>query len=237
MGISAVPHPVRAPARPDTWAAQLPWFAAALVVGFAVPYLGSSVLELHHDAYLAVYFAAVLGLLGAYAARTHLDVRAAVARQWKLGLVLGLIMGVALVRNVLAGDGSARPDGAYLWFEVAWRGALYGMVDALLLTVLPCLVVLRGMGGRLGTWRRRAAYVGASLALVVTITAGYHLGYAQYRDDGIRQPETGNALISAPMLLSTNPVGSVLDHAAMHVSAVLHDYETEVRLPPATTAD
>jgi hypothetical protein len=78
--------------------------------------------------------------------------------------------------------------------------------------------------------------VGASLVLVMTITAAYHLGYAQYRDDGIRQPETGNALISAPMLLSTNPVGSVLDHAAMHVSAVLHDYETEVRLPPATSA-
>jgi hypothetical protein len=40
-----------------------------------------------------------------------------------------------------------------------------------------------------------------------------------------------------PMLLSTNPIGSVANHMAMHISAVAHTYETEVRLPPPTTAD
>lgn len=118
-----------------------------------------------------------------------------------------------------------------------WRGAFYGIVGALLLTVLPCLVVYRSLGGPLNGWGRRAAYFAASLALVATMTAVYHLGYAPYREDGIRQPETGNTLISVPMLLTANPIGSVLDHAAMHVSAVAHDYETEVRLPPATSAD
>ena len=153
------------------------------------------------------------------------------------GSLLGLVFGIALVRNVLGEDATPRPDGAYFVFELIWRGGIYGMVDALLLTVLPCLVVYRSMGSRLGTWRRRFAYFGASLALVVTITAVYHLGYAQYREDGVRAPETGNAIISMPMLLSTNPIGSVVDHAAMHISAVAHDYETEERLPPPTQAD
>ena len=76
-----------------------------------------------------------------------------------------------------------------------------------------------------------------SLALVWTITAVYHLGYTQYREDGIGAPETGNTIISMPMLLTTNPIGSIADHAAMHISAVAHDYETEVRLPPPTQAD
>jgi hypothetical protein len=39
-----------------------------------------------------------------------------------------------------------------------------------------------------------------------------------------------------PMLLSTNPIGSIADHAAMHISAVAHSYETEVRLPPPAKA-
>lgn len=215
---------------------QLRWYAAALVVGFVVPYAGSSLLELHHDVYLGIYFAVVLVLLGAYVRQTDLDVRAAVARNWKLGAGLGLLMGIALVRNVLAGDASPHPHGAYFAFELLWRGVIYGAVDALLLTVLPCTVVHRALGGRLDTWRRRLAYVGASLTLVVAITAVYHLGYAQYRHDGVRQPETGNALISVPMLLSVNPVGSIVDHAAMHVTAVVHDYETEVRLPPPAKA-
>ena len=224
-------------ADPQTWPVQLAWFAVAVIVGFVVPYLGTSVLALDHDLYLGIYFAVVGALVYAYARATALDVGATIRRRWKLGAVLGLIMAVALVRNVLAADGSPHPDGAYFVFELVWRGAIYGAVDALLLTVLPCLVVFRGLGGRLGTWRRRAAYLGASLALVITITAAYHLGFEQYRTDGVRQPETGNALISVPMLLSTNPIGSVLDHAVMHVSAVAHDYETEVRLPPPVKAD
>jgi hypothetical protein len=72
--------------------------------------------------------------------------------------------------------------------------------------------------------------------LVVAITGIYHLGYTQYRRDGIGQPETGNTLISMPMLLSANPIGSIADHMAMHVSAVAHTYGTEVRLPPPTRA-
>ena len=227
----------RPAAHPESWATQLRWYAAAVLVGFAVPFVGSSVLELHHDVYLGVYFVVVLALLTAYVVATGLDVRATVRRQWKLGVVLGLVFGFALVRNVLSEDATPRPDSAYFVFELMWRGGIYGAVDALLLTVLPCLVVYRALGGRLATWRRRIAYFAASLALVVTITAVYHLGYEQYRHDGVGAPETGNTLISMPMLLSTNPVGSIADHMAMHISAVAHTYETEVRLPPPATAD
>jgi hypothetical protein len=220
----------------ESWRTQLPWFGAAAVVGFAVPYLGSSVLELQHDVYLGIYFASVLALRAAYARSTGLDLRATLSRHWKLSSALGLVFGAALVWNVLSEDATARPDGAYFIFELIWRGGIYGAVDALLLTVLPCLVVFRSLGGRLATWRRRITYFAVSLALVLTITAVYHLGYSQYREDGIGGPETGNTLISMPMLLTTNPIGSVVDHAAMHISAVAHNYETELRLPPATDA-
>lgn len=223
-------------AHPERWSTQLRWFAAAAVAGFAVPFLGSSTLDLQHDVYLGIYFVVVLGLCTAYAVETRLDVGATVHRHWKLGVLLGVLVGVALVRNVLADDRTPHPSGSYYVFELVWRGAIYGVVDALLLTVLPCLVVLRSLGGTLGTWRRRLAYVGCSLVLVMAITAVYHLGFSQYREDGVRAPETGNAIISVPMLLSTNPLGSIADHAAMHVSAVSHSSETDVRLPPATKA-
>ena len=231
-----VPARVEPAGHPDSWRTQLRWFGAATAVGFAVPYLGSSVVDLQHDVYLAIYFAAVVTLFAAYVRSTRLDLRATVTRHWKLGSLLGLVFGAALVRNVLSEDATSRPDGAYFIFELIWRGGIYGAVDAVLLTVLPCLFVYRALGGRLVTWRRRIAYFAASLALVMTITAVYHLGYSQYREDGISAPETGNTIISMPMLLSTNPIGSVLDHAAMHTAAVAHNYETEVRLPPATKA-
>lgn len=226
----------RRESHPESWRTQLRWYALAALVAFAVPLIGSSILGLQHDLYLAVYFAAIGSLLWAYAYGTRLDVRAALARNWKLGAALGLVVGVVLVRNVLSEHATPHPSGAYYWFELLWRGGVYGAVDALLLTVLPCLVVYRSLGGSLPTWRLRLEYVGAALALIATLTAIYHLGYTQYRQDGVRAPEIGNTIISLPMLLSANPIGSVADHVAMHVSAVQHEYETEVRLPPPAKA-
>jgi hypothetical protein len=227
------PHPAT---HPESWTTGLRWLAAAAVAGFVVPFVGSSVLGLQHDVYLAVYFLAVGTLLWAYATATRLDVRAVLVRNWKWGVALGIVFGVLLVRNVFSEHATPHPSGAYYWFELIWRGGVYGAVDALLLTVLPCVIVYRALGGRLPSWRLRFGYFGASLALIVSLTAVYHLGYSQYRQHGVRAPETGNVIISLPMLLTVSPIGSVADHMAMHISAVEHEYNTEVRLPPSTRA-
>jgi hypothetical protein len=221
----------------SSWTDQLRWFAVAVVAAFLVPFVFSSLFELDHDLYLAIYFAFVGGLTTLYARHTDLDMGDVLRRNWRWGLVAGALVGVPVVRNVFTETETARPDGLYFLFELAWRGAAYGALDAILLTVLPCLIVYRALGGPLRTWRRRIAYFGVSLALVMTITASYHLGYEQFRDDGVGDPETGNALMSIPMLLTTNPIGSVVDHSAMHVAAVIHEYEGDTRLPPQTDAE
>lgn len=114
---------------------------------------------------------------------------------------------------------------------------LYGTVDAILLTVFPCLVALALVGGRVESWVRKLAYFASSLVLIITITGVYHLGYDQFRREGIAPPVIGNTMISVPMLLTTNPLGSVLAHASMHVAATTHAYETPTFLPPQTGAD
>lgn len=219
------------------WGNQLVWFAAGAMSGFVVPLLFTTVLEIQHDVYLGIYFAFVIGLVGTYATRNDIDLAQALRRNWKWGVVAGVLLGIPIVRNVFSEDATAHPDGVYYAFELVWRGALYGAADATLLTVFPCLIALRVLGAPLRTWGRRFSYFGASLLMVITITATYHLGYDHYRDDGVGKPEIGNTLISLPMLLTTNPIGSVLDHSAMHVAAVAHDYEGEVRLPPETKVD
>ena len=37
---------------------------------------------------------------------------------------------------------------------------------------------------------------------------------------------------SAPTLLTLNPAGAPLAHAALHVTAVAHSYDTDTFLPP-----
>jgi len=191
-----------------------------------------------HDLYYAVYFAAVAIFLTTYVQATRLDVRALLTRNWRWSLGLGLIASAVLVVAVLnREDATPHPEGLYFVFEIAWRGALYGAVDGLLLTAFPLAVALSLFGGRLDTLIRKVGYAAVTLGLVWIITATYHLGYEQFRDDGVGGPETGNTIISVPAIVSANPIGAVLAHTVMHVAAVTHAYVTDLYLPPQTFVD
>ena len=87
----------------ESWRTQARWFGMAAAVGFAFPYVGSSVLDLHHDVSLAIYFASVLALRGVredHRARRADDADAPL----KLGSLLGVLFGVVLVRNLFSED-------------------------------------------------------------------------------------------------------------------------------------
>lgn len=214
------------------------WFVGGCVLGFAVPFVFSSSLELNHDLYYGIYFAVVLTFLGAYVLWTGVDVRHLFLRNWKWSVALGAVAAVMVVAAVYSReDSTPRPDGLYFAFSILWRGVLYGTVDALLLSAFPVAVAFALFGGELGGTVRKLSYGVVAFGLVLIITAAYHLGYDQFRDDGVTAPETGNSIISAPAILTVNPVGSVIAHASMHVAADVHAYETDVYLPPQTDAD
>jgi hypothetical protein len=211
------------------------WFLFGNVVAFAIPYLGVSRLGLQHDVFYACYFATVLALLGGYARVEHIELRAMFTRNWIWSAAIGAVIALAIARNVLVNsDPTPRPHGGYFVFELLWRGVGYGAIDALLLTAFPCAVAYALLQGRISGLLGRLRFIALALPLIVVITATYHLGYPQIRQDGIGRPETGNTLISVPTLLTANPIGSIGTHITMHVTAVAHAYETRDYLPPQT---
>jgi hypothetical protein len=232
---TAIPHRTAAF---GTQAEQLGWYATGASVAFLIPFVFSSVLDLNHDVYYAVYFAGVVGFLGLYVRSTGADVGGFFRQNARWSLGLGLLAAAFVVFNVLnREDSTPYPGGAYFAFEIGWRGVLYGTVDALLLTAFTALVAFAILEKRVSGLTRRLAFAAVAFVLVVVITATYHLGYEQFREDGVSGPEIGNTIISVPALVSVNPVGSIVAHASMHVAAVAHAYETEVFLPPQTDAE
>jgi len=232
--MSTLSHPqVRAA---PTWLRHGGWFALGAAIGFLVPYVGVSVLDLQHDLFYLLYFATTAVLIVTYVRTEHLDVRAIVSHAWPWSVGLGIVVGALELRNVLGTDATDRPDGAYFAFELLWRGITYGAVDALLLSAFPGLIAYSILRGRVGGWKGKLRFTALALPLVLLITATYHLGYPQYREDGVAKPELGNTIISVPMFATANPVGSLIAHATMHTTAVAHSYETDVFLPPETKA-
>jgi hypothetical protein len=233
MSTLAHPHLAAVP----RWLRHAAWFAVVSALVFLVPFVGISVLDLQHDVYYLGYFLTAVAVLAVYVRVEEVDLRRIVTHAWPWSVALGLLAAAAVAANVLAEDATTRPSGPYFAFELLWRGVGYGAVDALLLSAFPGMVAYSILRGRVGGLLGKVRFAALALPLVLAITATYHLGYPQYREDGVGKPETGNTVISVPMLATANPIGSVLAHATMHTTAVVHAYETPVFLPPETKAD
>lgn len=211
------------------------WLAGGLALGFSIPFLLADVLELNRDLYYGLYSAAVVGYVGAWAAITGQPVRRLVSRRLGLAVALGIVAGAILTLMIYrTEDSTARPDGIELAAAIVWRGVVYGAVDGLLLSVFPILVVFAAFAGTKLRERARGTVVVALIALTASLamTAVYHAGYSDFRGGKLRQPVAGDVVWSAPTLLTLNPVGAPIAHAAMHTAAVLHSYETDTFLPP-----
>jgi inhibitor of cysteine peptidase len=212
------------------------WFAAGAVYAFSLPFIFSSLFEVSNDLYYAIYFSGIALFLVFYIRATQLDVVALFTRNWRLSVGLGVVTSLFLVVGVLQRENpTPHPEGVAFLVSIAWRGLLYGVIDALILTAFPVAVAYAFFDSRLDTVIRKSGFALLALALSLVITTTYHLGYKQFREDGVGGPVTGNAIISIPALLTTNPAGSVVAHASMHVAANIHAYETDLYLPPQAT--
>lgn len=222
-------------ARLSLRAQHVVWLAAGLVFGFLVSFVFADVLELPRDVFYGIYAASVLAFFVGWAKSTGQSFGEMFRRRWILALVLGLLFaGVMAFIALRAEDATARPDGIELVAAVLWRGVVYGLADGLLLSAFPILAVFAAFAGT----RLRARWVGklaiglAALVASLAMTASYHLGYSDFRSEKVGRAVSGDLVWSAPTLVTLNPLGAPIAHAGLHVSAVLHSYETDLFLPP-----
>jgi hypothetical protein len=111
-----------------------------------------------------------------------------------------VILSVWTVRNILSQPASPRAGGVSLVFDILWSGAVYGLVDALLLSVLPVLATWQAFAALGWTTAWPGKILAGTLAVIASlfVTAAYHLGYPEYRRPGLFGPIFGNGVMTAP---------------------------------------
>jgi hypothetical protein len=195
-------------------------------------------LHLPRDLFIAGYSVATALFVAALLRAKGIDPVVQLRRRWIGGVIGGVLVGAVLARTVFTQPASPAPVGGALAWSLFWSGGVYGLVDGLLLSVLPVLLIygmrpveeLRRPGSR---WRWALASVGASLL----VTAAYHLGFSEYRGPALYAPLIGNTIITVGYLLTGSPVAALLAHIVMHGAAVIHGMETTAQLPPHYTED
>lgn len=212
----------------------LAWVLGAGVLGLIISVVFADLLRLSRRVFLIPYIVLSASFLYAFYRWSGIDLGRLVADNWVWGLVAGIVVGAFLVRNILSQPPSARSTGVGLALDLLWVGLGYGIMDALLLNVMPAVAVLRAFaadGGPTG-WPGRIAVGALALLASLLVALLYHLGYPEFRNRKVGLVLIGNGLITLAYLLSTNPLGALVSHATMHVAAVLRGPETMLQLPP-----
>ena len=242
MSTATLERPPIEQASPHTQTARRPnqqwrWLGAGLVLAFALPYLLTDLLTIDRDLYYGVYAIVVFRFFALWLRRAIDDPRALFTRNWRWGVLLGLLFAGATAAIAFTEKATPHPHGVRFAAAILWRGVVYGAADGVLLSVFPILAVVAAFSSRplCERSKRAVAAIGAlALAVSLLFTAVYHLGYSDFRGEKLRKPLIGDVIWSTPTLATLSPLGAPIAHIGLHVSAVIHAYDTDTFLPPHT---
>jgi hypothetical protein len=204
---------------------------AAAAVGFVSSAVFSSLLRLERAPFVFAHALAVGAFALIYFRIARVDPVAECRRRPLAGLLAGVAVGLVLVFGVADQPGGPVPRGSALVAALGWYAGVYGIADAMLLTVIPVLAAQWGAGTSGRRWR--VAWRGiAAMAASLLVTALYHLGFEEFRGLTLMQPLIGNAIVTAGYLVTRNPMTPLLAHVIMHGAAVVHGMAGTAQLPP-----
>jgi len=217
-----------------TWWFYLIWVPAATLLGLSVSAVFAGWLRLSRRIFLAVYLISTSIFLYALLRWSGIDLGAMITQNWTWGLTAGAIAATFLVINVRSQPDSQRSTEGILFVDIAWLGLVYGLIDALFLNVMPVLATWEAFSqlGWTDAWMGRIAISALALIASLLVTAGYHLGYPEFRNSTLGLVLLGNSLITLAHILSGNPLGAIISHVVMHIAAVNQGPETTIQLPP-----
>ncbi len=223
------------PIAKKAWGSYLLWVAAAAVLGFAIAAIFAGSLHLPRAVYLIPYVVIVGLFFSAFLRWSNESIVDLLRHKWVWGLVAAVPLSMFTVGNILSQPASPHSEGLTLIIELLWVGVVYGLVDALLLSVLPTLATWKAftvLGWTVHWWGKILVSV-AAILLSLGVTLAYHLGYPECRvAGGLFGPILGNGAMTVGYVLSGNPIASMFSHMAMHIAGVLQGPASVLQLPP-----
>jgi MFS family permease len=210
------------------------WILIASLLGFTIAAVFAGWLKLKRNVYLLFYIPLVAALLTAFVIANDLNIKEIIQHNWGWGLFGAVIVGALVVKNVLSQPSSERQKGVALLSDILWSGFAYGLIDALLLSVLPILAVKLAITNTtlLDSWSGKILFIVLGLIASFFATTVYHLGYPEFRGKKLIWANIGNGLLSLAYLLTLNPLAAILPHVAMHIVAMMHGPKTTIQVPP-----
>lgn len=213
---------------------SLIWILIASLLGFAIAAVFAGWLRLQRNLYLLFYILPVTALVIVFFISNNLNIKEIILHNLGWGLLGAFLVCAILVKNVLSQPSSERHKGIALISDIFWPGFAYGLIDALLLSVLPILAVRLAIEDTtmLNSWSGKILFIVLGLLASFFATTVYHLGYPEFLGKKVIVANIGNGLMSLAYLLTLNPLAAILPHITMHIVAMIHGPRTTLQVPP-----
>jgi hypothetical protein len=210
------------------------WILSASFLGFAVASIFAGLLKLTRNLYLLIYIPVVAAFFFLFIVINKISLTEILSHNWYWGVIGALLAGAFVIKNVYSQPSSKRSTGFALLTDIAWPGLVYGLMDALLLSVIPVLAIKIALTDPVWTqnWLGKIGFCIIGLFASFFVTTAYHLGYPEFRGKRILWPNIGNGVLSLAFIITMNPLAAILPHMAMHVAAMIHGKETTGQVPP-----
>jgi hypothetical protein len=210
------------------------WILSAAILGFSIAAIFAGLLKLSRNIYLLFYIPLVAVFVFCFIDKNQVDIKELISINWYWGLAGAIIAGAFVIKNVFTQPSSEPNKGIALLSDVLWPGFAYGLIDSLLLSVLPILAVRLTLTAPFWSdgWLGKICFGVIALLASFFVTTAYHLGYPEFRGKKVIWPNIGNGVLSLAYLLTMNPLAAILPHIAMHIAAMIHGRETTGQVPP-----
>lgn len=210
------------------------WILLASLLAFSIAALFAGWLKLKRNTYLLIYIPLIAALFVLFVYSNDLNVSELLMHNWYWGLIGAVVAGAFVIKNVFSQPPSPKGEGLALLSDIVWPGLIYGLVDSLLLSILPILAIKLVFVNSLWTesWYGKIGLGLIGLIASFIVTTAYHLGYPEFRGKRVLWPNVGNGVLSLAFIITMNPLAAILPHMAMHVAAMIHGKETTGQVPP-----
>ena len=208
------------------------WLMLASLISFFVTAVFSMGLRWERSLFLVPYITIIALFIVVYFWKQPISLKQFFGA-WRMGFVGVAVATLFLMWKVQSYPPSAVPEDTQLILAVIWIGIAYGLIDGLLLNVIPVLIVYRAWPREPGISRSQLLTRGLlALMASIIVTIVYHLGYTEFHGFSLFWVIIGNSIITSTYLLTGSPLSAVITHIIMHIAAVLHGMETVLMLPP-----
>jgi hypothetical protein len=159
------------------------WISIASLLGFAVIAVFAGWLKLKRDVYLLFYIPLVSALFIECIISNKIGTKVIVSHKLAWGLLGAVIAGAFVIKNVYSQPSSKRSTGLALLADITWPVLVYGLMDALLLSVLHVLAIKIALIDPvwIQNWFGKIGFCIIGLFASFIVTTDYHLVYPEFR--------------------------------------------------------